>query len=65
MILSIKTVSLTMENYKHKGNIHQSMEINQEKLKSFGIIIGSVLGYIAILTGIIMTILLLRTIFFG
>ncbi|MCZ7356889.1 MAG: hypothetical protein O8C66_14415 [Candidatus Methanoperedens sp.] len=41
------------------------MEINQEKLKSFGIIIGSVLGYIAILTGIIMTILLLRTIFFG
>jgi len=41
------------------------MEMIQEKLKSFGVIIGSILGYIAILAGIAMTILILQTIFSG
>ncbi|MCZ7392098.1 MAG: hypothetical protein ABOK23_10645 [Candidatus Methanoperedens sp.] len=40
------------------------MEINQQ-LKDTGLTIGIILGYIAILIGIVMTILLLETIFSG
>jgi hypothetical protein len=40
------------------------METGQ-KLDGIGITIGSIIGYIAILTGIIMTILILETIFSG
>ncbi len=40
------------------------MEINQ-KLKETGLTVGIILGYITILTGIVMTILLLETIFSG
>ncbi|VVB85577.1 Uncharacterised protein [uncultured archaeon] len=41
------------------------MEVIQEKLKSIGVGIGSILGYIIILAGIVMTILILLTIFPG
>lgn len=34
-----------------------------KKLKGIGLIIGNILGYIAILVGIVMTILILRTFF--
>ncbi len=34
-----------------------------QKLKEIGLTIGSIFGYIAILTGIVMTILILRTFF--
>jgi hypothetical protein len=40
------------------------MEINQQ-LKDMGLATGSILGYIIILTGIVMTILLLGTILSG
>jgi len=40
------------------------METGQN-INGIGITIGSILGYIAILTGIIITILLLETIFMG
>ncbi|MDO9098785.1 MAG: hypothetical protein Q7U60_11785 [Candidatus Methanoperedens sp.] len=39
------------------------MKINQTKLKGLGLTAGIILGYVAILAGIVMTILLLETIF--
>jgi hypothetical protein len=36
-----------------------------QKLNGIGLTIGSILGYLAILAGIIMTILLLETVLFG
>ena len=39
------------------------MELNQKKLKDYALSIGSILGYTAIAVGIVMTVLILRTIF--
>lgn len=38
---------------------------NNNKLEKIGIAIGSIFGYIVILAGIILTILLLQTVFYG
>ena len=43
--------------------LNKLMKINLEKLKGLGLTAGVVLGYIAILAGIVMTILLLQTVF--
>lgn len=39
------------------------MALNIDKIKDYGLLTGMVLGYIAILIGIIMTFLILRTVF--
>ncbi|MCX9010636.1 MAG: hypothetical protein OIN66_05870 [Candidatus Methanoperedens sp.] len=39
------------------------MALNKDTLKDYGLLTGRILGYIAILIGVIMTILLLKTIF--
>ena len=39
------------------------MKINHKKLKDIGLAIGIILGYIVILFGIIITVLLLQTIY--
>ncbi len=41
------------------------MNVSQKKLRDIGIAISSIIGYISILAGVIMTILLLQTIFSG
>ncbi len=41
------------------------MKINMDKLRDTGIAIGTALGYITIIVGIIMTIFLLETIYSG
>ncbi len=41
------------------------MKINRNKLRDIGIAIGTALGYITIIAGIIMTIFLLETIYSG
>lgn len=41
------------------------MKIYKKKLKDVAYTIGVILGYVAILTGVIMTFLILRTIFNG
>lgn len=41
------------------------MELNRSKLTDFGLLVGRILGYVTIAVGVIMTILLLRTIFSG
>ncbi len=61
-----------MESYKLYKYINNTLMKTSQKLKDMGIIkklreiglvIGSILGYIAILIGIAMTILILRTFF--
>jgi|GEM_PF-5891224 len=39
------------------------MALNKDKLEDYGILIGKIFGYMTILIGIVMTILLLKTIF--
>lgn len=56
-------VSLAMQSYKLQVRLNKLMKINQTKLKEIGLIAGIILGYVAILAGIVMTILLLETIF--
>lgn len=41
------------------------MKINPKKLKDFAIIVGTAIGYLTITIGVLMTILILRTIFSG
>ncbi len=52
-----------MESYKFHLHYYRIMNINIKKWEKAGLAIGSVLGYITILTGVIITILLLKTIF--
>jgi len=54
-----------MESYKLQVRLINLMKINTKKLKDIGIVTGSIIGYITILIGIIMTILLLVIIFSG
>jgi len=60
--LAVIFVSLVIENYKLQGNLIKLMELVQ-KLNGIGLTLGSIFGYIAILAGIIMTILLLEAVF--
>jgi len=62
--LAVIFVSLAIENYKLQGNLIKPMELVQ-KLNGIGLSLGGILGYIAILAGIIMTILLLEAVFQG
>jgi len=62
--LAVIFVSLAIENYKLQGNLIKVMELVQ-KLNGIGLTLGSILGYIAIFAGIIMTILLLEAVFQG
>jgi hypothetical protein len=63
-LLAVIFVSLAIENYKLQGNLIKLME-SVQKLNGIGLTLGSILGYIAILAGIIMTILLLEAVFQG
>ncbi len=51
--------------YTVSKQCNKSMEFNRSKLTDFGLLVGRILGYITIAVGIIMTFLLLRTIFSG
>jgi len=62
--LAVIFVSLAIENYKLQGSLIKLMESVQQ-LNGVGLTIGSILGYLAILAGIIMTILLLETVLLG
>lgn len=59
-----KCKALVIENYKNIVNFIKAMETGQN-LNGISITIGSIIGYCAILAGIIMTILLLETIVLG
>ena len=56
-------VSLAMQSYKLQVRLTKLMKINQTLLKGMGLTAGIILGYAAILAGIVMTILLLESIF--
>ena len=60
--MAVIFVSLTIENYKLQGNLIKLME-SVKKLNGIGLTLVSILGYIAIFAGIIMTILLLEAVF--
>ena len=51
--------------YTVSEQCNKSMEFNISKLTDFGLLVGRIIGYITIAVGIIMTFLLLRTIFSG
>ncbi len=52
-----------MQSYKLQVRLDKVMKINQTKLKGLGLAAGIILGYVTILTGFVITILLLETIF--
>ncbi len=52
-----------MQSYKLQVRLDKVMKINQAKLKGLGIAAGIILGYVTILAGFVITILLLETIF--
>lgn len=56
-------VSLAMQSYKLQVRLDKVMKLNQAKLKGLGLAAGIILGYVTILTGFVITILLLETIF--
>ncbi len=56
-------VSLAMQSYKLQVRLNKLMKINQTLLKGIGLTAGIILGYVTILVGVVMTILLLETIF--
>ncbi len=53
-------VSFTIENYKNNVNLFKAMETEQ-KIEGIGVTIGSIIGYVIIIAGIIMTFLLLES----